>query len=190
VSGNEARSLNLKNKMKQEVEEKNGGKQPLNPGPEAENAKGKKKGYAVQVNDFNLAFYNPIVTAREIIKEAGFEPVECYILYQKFKDCDFARIPPDEKIDLTNPGIEKFVVKVTDIFHYTIDNEPETSETKFMTAKEILEAAGLDPKDHYLVEIFPNQGQKSYKDHPDESIELRCPGNKFISVFKGEVPVS
>jgi hypothetical protein len=176
--------------MKREVDEKNGEKQPLNPGPDAENAKDKKKGYAIQVNDFHLAFHDPIVTGKQIIKEAGFEPVECYVIYQKFKDCDFERVPPDEKIDLSKPGPEKFVVKPTDIFHYTIDNEPETSDEKFMNAKEILEAAGLDPKDYYMVEIFPNQQQKSYKDHPDEPIELKCPGNKFISVFKGETPVS
>lgn len=174
--------------MKPKVDEKNGEKQPQYPSPE--DAKGKNKRYAVQVNDFHLAFHDPIVTGKQIIKEAGFEPVECYVLYQKFKDCDFERIPPDGKIDLSKPRPEKFVVKPTDIFHYTIDNEPETSDEKFMTANEILIAAGFDPKDYYLVEILHNQQQKSYKDCPDERIELKCPGNKFISVFRGETPVS
>jgi hypothetical protein len=176
--------------MKREVEEKDGEKQPLNLSTNAGNASEKKGRYAVQVNDFHLAFENPIVTGKQILKEAGFKPVECWVLYQKFKDCDFEKVALDEKIDLSKPGPEKFAVKETDIFHYTVDEEPETSGEKFMTAKEILVAAGLDPKDYYLVEILHNNKQKSYKDNPDERIELKCPGNKFISVFNGETPVS
>ena len=167
---------------------KKDGEQPSEPSPEAY-AK-EKKGYAVKVNDSNLTFHDPIVTGKEILNQAGFDPLECYQLYQKFKDCDFERISPEEKVDLSKPGPERFLVKPTDIFHYTVDNDPETSEVKFMTANGILTATGLEPTDYYLVEILPNNKQKSYKDHPNEPIELKCPGLKFISVFKGATPVS
>jgi hypothetical protein len=149
-----------------------------------------KPEFAILVDDKRIVFHDPVVTGKEILQKAGYKPTECYVLYQKFKDCDFERISPDEKVDLAKNGLEKFTVKETEIFHYTVDDEPETSDKKFMTANEILAAAGLEPKDYYLVEVFPDSAQKSYKDNANEPIQLKCPGNKFISVFKGETPVS
>lgn len=174
----------------EEVNKKNQEKQPTHPIGEGNVSGGKRPQFSVKVNDGVIVFHDPVVTGREILNKAGFKPVECYTLYQKFKDCDFEKISLDEKVNLAKPGLEHFVVKDPEVFHYTIDTEPETSEKKHMTAAEILKAAGLDPKDYYLVEVFADQTQKSYKDNPDESIKLTCPGNKFISVFKGETPVS
>lgn len=149
-----------------------------------------KKHYEAIVDGKKIEFREPKVTGKEILEKAGYTHPECHQLYQKFKDCDFEKVSLDEKVDLAEPGIERFTVKKSDIFHYTIDTEPETSDRKLMTANEILAAAGLDPADYYLVEILHDNTQKSYKDHPDARIELKCPGNKFISVFKGETPVS
>lgn len=176
--------------MKKEVQEKKGENQLQNSASNHRPEGDKKGKYEIQVDDKRLYFEIPVVTGKQILKEAGYKPVECWVLYQKFKGCDFERIGMDEKVDLSKPGLEKFTVKETDIFHYTVDDEPEISDKKIMTAKEILIAAGLNPKDYYLVELLPNNKQKSYKDNPDEKIELRCPGNKFVSVFNGETPVS
>jgi hypothetical protein len=146
--------------------------------------------FKIKVNEVSLFFEHPAVTGKQILLKAGFTPVECYILYQKLKGCEFEKIGLDELVNLARPGIERFVTKEPEVFHYTVDDEPEASEKKLMTAREILNAAGLGPNDYYLVEVFPDQQQKSYRDLADQPIELRCPGSKFISVFKGETPVS
>ena len=172
--------------MEKEVNQKKEEKQTVKP---TKPGAGKPE-FAVHVDEKKIVFQDPVVTGKEILQKAEYQPTECYALYQKFKDCDFERISPDEKVNLAKPGLEKFTVKETDVFHYTVDGEPETIDKKFMTANEILAAAGLAPKDYYLVQVFADGSQKSYKDIPDQRIEMKCPGEKFISVFRGETPVS
>lgn len=175
--------------MKNESKQENGEKKAIHSFLGNVDAIRKVK-YAVQINTFHVALHGPIVSGYEILKAAEFEPVECYALYQKIRHGDFARVRLDEKVDLSQPGIERFEVRDAEIFHYEIDSEPETTNKKIMTANEILEAAGLRSEDYYLVEILSMGGQKSYKDHPNEHIEIKCPGPKFISVFRGATPVS
>lgn len=161
---------------------------------EAYTKSGKKppvgKRYRIKIGDEYYVFDHQVVNGRQILEKAGKTPVECHTLYQKLKDCDFEKIRPDEKVDLGRPGIEHFVVKPPEVFHYTVDDEPETTEEKFLTANQILRNAGLKPEDYYLVQVFPNGSQESYLDKPEKPIEMKCPGLKFISVFRGETPVS
>ncbi len=73
-------------------------------------------------------------------------------------------------------------------FQYTVDDEPQTTTEHTLTARQILQNAGLDPTTYYLVEI-EGQHQKSYQSKPDEPIHMH-EHMKFISVFNGPTPVS
>ncbi|HQQ95012.1 MAG TPA: multiubiquitin domain-containing protein [Bacteroidia bacterium] len=148
------------------------------------------KKYKVKIDNEFFVFNHHIVTGREILETAGKKPTECHTLYQKYKHCDFEKIDLDEKVDLAKPGVEHFIVKPPLVFNYTVDEEPETTDKMSLTANQILELAGLKAADHYLVLINPDGSQLSYKDNPTTPIEMKCPGLKFISVFRGEVPVS
>lgn len=148
----------------------------------------KKQKYKIKVDDLILEFNEPIVTGSDILIKAGKTPVECFSLYQKFKGCDFEKISPDEKVDLSKPGLEHFTIKPPEVFHYTVDGEPETTDKSYLTANEILQLAGLNPTDYYLTQIYPND--VSYKDNPNEPIEMICPGYKFISAYRSGTPVA
>lgn len=148
------------------------------------------KKYQIKVDNELFVFDHHIVEGKEILEKAGKTPIECNTLYQKFKHCDFEKIAPDDKVDLSKPGLERFVVKGPEVFHYTVDGEPETTDKKSLTANEILQLAGLKPADYYLVQVNADGSQISYKDKPTDPIKMKCPGLKFISVFRGEVPVS
>ena len=148
------------------------------------------KKYKVKIGDDYFVFDHHLVKGKELLGKAGKIPVECHTLYQKLKGCDFEKVSENENVDLSKPGIEHFVVKPPEVFHYLVDDEPETTDEKFLTANQILENAGLKPLDYYLVQVFADGSQKSYKDIPDQRIEMKCPGEKFISVFRGETPVS
>lgn len=148
------------------------------------------KKYKVRIDDQSFIFDDQFVTGKQILEKAGKIPVECHTLYQKLKGCDFEKVSLDEKVDLGKPGIEHFVVKPPEVFYYLVDEEPETTAEKFLTANQVLGNAGLKPEDYYLVQVFADGSQKSYKDIPNEPIEMKCPGHKFISVFRGETPVS
>lgn len=149
------------------------------------------KKYRVKIGDKFFVFDQHLVTGKELLEKAGSVPVECHTLYQKLKGCDFEKINLTEKVDLSKPGIEHFVVKPPEVFHYAVDGEPETTDEKKLTPLQILEAAGVDPvADYYLVLVNDDGSQVSYRDKPNDPIELRCPGQKFISVYKSATEVA
>jgi len=148
------------------------------------------KKYKVKIGDETFVFDHHLVTGKELLVKAGKTP-ECYSLYQKLKGCDFEKISPAESVDLSKPGIEHFVMKDPEVFHYTVDGEPETTDEKSLTALQILEAAGVSPvSDYYLVLVNADGSQESYKDKPNAPIVMKCPGLKFISVYKSATEVA
>ncbi len=149
------------------------------------------KWYRVRIGSEYYIFLKQFVTGREILEKAGIIPVDCHWLYQRLKGCDFEKIDLEEQVNLAKPGIEHFVVKPTEVFHYFVDNELETTDLKAMTPNEILEASGITPvKDYYLVRVNADGSQQSYADAPNLPITMVCPAVKFVSVFRGETPVS
>lgn len=149
------------------------------------------KWYRVKVGHEYFIFLEQFVTGKDILEKAGIGDSECFWLYQKLKNCDFERISLTEKINLAKPGIEHFMVKPTEVFHYFVDNEPETTEEKELTPNQILQAAGITPVgNYYLVLINADGSQKSFANTPDQPIRMVCPMVKFVSVFRGETPVS
>lgn len=149
------------------------------------------KWYRVKVGKNYHIFLKQFVTGREILENAGITETECVWLYQKLKDCDFEKIDLTEKVNLAKPGIEQFITKPTEVFHYFVDGEPETTDKKELTPNQILEAAGITPvKDYYLMKINADGSQQSFADSADTPLKMVCPAVKFVSVFRGETPVS
>lgn len=151
----------------------------------------KHRKFIVIIDNKKYVFNKPIVSGEEIIIKTGNTPVECFTVYQKFKGCDFERISSNETVDLSNPGREKFSVKEAEVFHYLLDDEPETTDKKFLSANQILELGGVIPiQDYYLIEIDPSGNEINHKNKPDEPIKMKCPSSKFVSIFRGAMPVS
>lgn len=151
----------------------------------------KTKSYKILIDGDKFEFNKSVVTGAEILVKAGMTTPECHSLYQKLKGCEFEKISIDELVDLSNPGIEKFVVKPPEVFYYTLDEEPETTDNEFLSANQILTNGGINPAaDYYLIEIDSMGHEISHKEKPDEPIKMKCPGSKFLSVFIGETPVS
>jgi hypothetical protein len=69
-----------------------------------------------------------------------------------------------------------------------VDGENFETAAHELTARQILELAGIDPATHYLVRI-QGRHQIPYKDDPDTEIRLH-EGIEFISVSTGPTPVS
>lgn len=149
------------------------------------------KRYKVKVVEHYFIFDHHLVTGKEILEKACITPIECHWLYQKLKGCEFEKIDLNEKVDLTKPGIEHFQVKPTEVFHYFVDTDPETTDEKELTPNQILEAANLLPVvDYYLVRINHDGSQTSFINSGDTPIKMVCPAVKFVSAFRGETGVS
>ena len=73
------------------------------------------------------------------------------------------------------------------VIHFILDNEDEETADKTLTVAQILELGDLDPATHYLVEL---QGHHQV-DHKDVTEVLKIhEGERFISVYRGDTPVS
>jgi hypothetical protein len=67
------------------------------------------KTFKVQIDKQIFEVDSPNQTARSLLAIAGKVPAENFALYKKGKGGQPERIPLDEKIDLNDPGIERFV---------------------------------------------------------------------------------
>ena len=139
------------------------------------------KGNEIYVDEVRYYFTENQVVGREILVKAGKLPVECYSLYRKLKGCDFTKIDLDEVVNLIDPEIERFVTKPSDVVNYVINNEPEMTDQKKLTATKILELAGIDEAKFYLVQLKLDQSEIVYAYNPNELITMHCGGMKFLS---------
>ncbi len=73
---------------------------------------------------------------------------------------------------------------------YHLDDEPQTTNDKTLTPRQILTDAGIDTATHYLVLLRGNSGERtSYQGKLDETIHMH-PNMRFLSVSTGPTPVS
>jgi hypothetical protein len=73
---------------------------------------------------------------------------------------------------------------------YHLDDEPQTTNDKTLTPRQILTAAGIDTATHYLVLLRGNSGERtSYQGKLDETVHMH-PNMRFLSVSTGPTPVS
>jgi hypothetical protein len=75
------------------------------------------------------------------------------------------------------------------LIHYLVDDEPESTNQKTLTPVQIMTSAGIDPKTNYLEQMVPGHDFISYKDNPEQSIEMKN-GMRFITKPIGPMPVS
>jgi hypothetical protein len=69
----------------------------------------KRPVYKVQIDKNVYETTDPTPTGRELLKLAGKVPPDQYALYEKAKSGQPRRIGLDERVDLREPGIERFV---------------------------------------------------------------------------------
>ena len=65
--------------------------------------------YKIQIDKEIIDVTNPNPTGRELLELAGKKPPEQFAIYLKVKGGQPQRIEADEKVDLTQPGVERFV---------------------------------------------------------------------------------
>ncbi len=70
---------------------------------------GKKIKYRVRIDDTHYVIDNRNPTGRELLVIAGKTPPEQYRLDQKLRGGLTKKIELDEKVDLAQPGVERFM---------------------------------------------------------------------------------
>ena len=65
--------------------------------------------FKIQIDKKHYEVFGPFISGRELLEKAGKTPTEDYAIYLKVKGDQPKRIDLDEKVDLSKPGVEKFV---------------------------------------------------------------------------------
>ena len=74
-------------------------------------------------------------------------------------------------------------------FDYIVDDEPQSTDQKYLTPNQILKNAEIDTTTNYLKQVKKGEPAISYENEPDTQIEMKN-HLKFISVRKGPTTVS
>jgi len=65
--------------------------------------------YRVRIDKERFVFDVSLVTGRDVLLKAGKNPPEQYMLLQKVHGGQMVRIELNQTVDLSTPGVEKFV---------------------------------------------------------------------------------
>lgn len=65
--------------------------------------------YRIRVDRERIVVHVPSLLGREILRLAGRMPAEQWILSQRFRGGEVREVGLDEEVDLTRPGVERFM---------------------------------------------------------------------------------
>jgi hypothetical protein len=72
--------------------------------------------------------------------------------------------------------------------HYSVNGEPQVTVDRELTPVKIMEKAGINPSENFLVEIR-GRDRISFKNEPTKPIDIH-PNEIFVTEYMGPVPVS
>lgn len=76
---------------------------------EPANIEKKVRTFKIQIDKIEYEVSRAIVTGNDLLNNAGKQPVEQFAIYLKSKGSQPIRIGPNENVDISEPGKERFV---------------------------------------------------------------------------------
>lgn len=136
-----------------------------------------------RVNEVAQETEHHTMTPRQILKHAEIDPDLHFLVEIHPERVDF-QDKPDEPIRMV---LHMRFVTEHQVIEYKVNDEDQTTKHRHLTAREILDHAGIDPAANYLAEVFPEH--ISFEGKPNERIPMHQ-HMKFISVSIKPTPVS
>lgn len=111
------------------------------------------RGYRIRVNDERLVFHRAVVTGADVLKLAQLCPPEAYCLLLRVRGASPRVVSPETQVDLTAPGVERFVALMVGPVDIKLNEHRVTVEgpkTTGLAVKEAGAKAGLIEIDFVL----------------------------------------
>lgn len=112
------------------------------------------------------------ITGQEILTIAGLSPVEDYELLYRINEKGYTPIQLGETVDLKEAGIEGFKAKPYKSISIKVDRKEIQVDECFMTPKEVMGVAGVNPDRFYLKEIRSHGVEVTYEDDVEHRVAL------------------
>lgn len=144
--------------------------------------------YHLIINGKQHHFEQEIITGEELLKLIGIvHTAEFEILERKSAE-EWAPVEQMQQVQLKKEHPNEFIVKHYREVALFLDDEEYPFTEIFMTPREIMGLAKMNPQTHYLKQIIGHT-DITYKNDPDHIIGMRN-GMKFSSCKIASTPVS
>jgi hypothetical protein len=124
-------------------------------------------------------------TATEILELAGENPAERFLIEIKGERRESYHDQPHTPIHLHDG--QKFETSRRNL-HFTVDDEVTVSREHDLPPVKVMELAGVDPKDHYLIRLNGHK-EESFRGKADTPFHIHQ-NDKFITLLMAPTPVS
>jgi len=136
--------------------------------------------FAFNVNDRVIHSADPVLTGREILSKGGFEKVDSYALI-KFEHPGTSSVGLEDRVDLREPGVEKFRAFESDrVFRFTLNQRGYEWGAATISGAELRDAGAVSDdeailldREHQADEVIQNNDEVNLGQKGGERLRTR-----------------
>jgi Multiubiquitin len=130
--------------------------------------------YKIQVDQISHTVNDPIVTAQQLLDLAGKRPSDQFLVYQVLTDGQMEGLRPDETVDLTRAGVERFLTYQSDrAFFFTLDGQKIEWPASTITGRKLKDLAKVDPATYEVWQEVRGADDRAIEDRELLSLEAQ-----------------
>lgn len=133
--------------------------------------------YKIQVDEISHPVNDPIVTGQQLLDLAGKRPSDQFLVYQVLSNGQMEGLRPDETVDLTRSGVERFLTYHSDrAFFFTLDGRKIEWPTSTITGRKLKDLAKVDPATYEIWQEVRGADDRAIEDR--ELVSLAATGTE------------
>lgn len=127
---------------------------------------------------------DPVVTGRQILDLAKKHPASDYVVLQFLPDGLLEQIRLEERTDIRQKGVERFITFLTDrIYRFTLDEREFVWGAARISGATLKELAGIDPTKFDVWQEIPKADDRLIKDKDEADLNEKGT-EKFFTAAK------
>jgi hypothetical protein len=128
--------------------------------------------YKFSIDDQNHISDDPIVTGQQLLDLAGKRPSDQFLVYQVLSNGQMEGLRPDETVDLTKSGVERFLTYHSDrAFFFTLDGQKIEWPASTITGRKLKDLAKVDPATYEVWQEVRGADDRAIEDRELVSLE-------------------
>jgi Multiubiquitin len=128
--------------------------------------------YKFSIDDQNHISDDPIVTGQQLLDLAGKRPSDQFLVYQVLPNGQMEGLRPDETVDLTRSGVERFLTYQSDrAFFFTLDGQKIEWPAATITGRKLKDLAKVDPATYEVWQEVRGADDRAIEDRELVSLE-------------------